>query len=113
MKKDTAMPKDATPVISDDMLIILPVRNLVLFPGVVLPVTINRERTIAGAAEAVRTGRKVGFLLQHDPQTQTPTRDDLYQVGTAASILRHVTAADGTQHIVVQGEQRFRVLDFQ
>jgi ATP-dependent Lon protease len=102
-----------TPVVSDDMLIILPVRNLVLFPGVVLPVSMNRERTIAGAREAMRTERKVGFLLQHDPETNEPTGDDLYKVGTAATILRHVTAADGTHHIVVQGEQRFRVLDFQ
>jgi ATP-dependent Lon protease len=111
MKKTT--PVSDRPVISDDMLIILPVRNLVLFPGVVLPVTMHRERTIAGAREAVRTERKVGFLLQHDPQTSEPTGDDLYKVGTAASILRHVTAPDGTEHIVVEGEQRFRVLDFQ
>jgi ATP-dependent Lon protease len=99
--------------ISDDMLIILPVRNLVLFPGVVLPVSMNRDRTVAGAQEAVRADRHVGFLLQRDPQTNEPSGDDLFKVGTAASVLRHVQAPDGTNHIVVQGERRFRVLDFQ
>jgi ATP-dependent Lon protease len=95
------------------MLIILPVRNLVLFPGTVLPVAINRDRSLAGAQEAVRTERKVGFLLQHDPETQVPTSADLYKFGTVANIVRYVTAQDGTHHLVVQGERRFRVLDFQ
>jgi ATP-dependent Lon protease len=99
--------------ISDDVLIILPVRNLVLFPGIVLPVGINREMTIAGAQEATRTQRKVGFLLQRDADKDEVAPDDLYRFGTEASILRYVTAADGGHHIVVQGERRFRVLDFQ
>ncbi len=98
--------------VSDDMLIILPVRNLVLFPGVVSPVTMNRERTIAGAQEAMRTERKVGFLLQKDPATEAPGPDELYKVGTVATVLRYVTQ-EGTHHLVVQGERRFRVLDFQ
>jgi ATP-dependent Lon protease len=97
----------------EDVLIILPVRNMVLFPGVVAPVAMNRERTVAGAQEAVRTERKVGFLLQRDPETDEPTPADLHEVGTVASILRYVTAQDGTHHLVVQGERRFRVLDFQ
>jgi ATP-dependent Lon protease len=98
--------------ISDDMLIILPVRNLVLFPGIVLPVAINRERTIAGAQEATRAQRKVGFLLQKDADKDEVAPEDLYRFGTEASILRYVTAPDGGHHIVVQGERRFRVLDF-
>jgi ATP-dependent Lon protease len=102
-----------TNVISDDMLIILPVRNLVLFPGVVLPVNLSREMTVAGAQEAARTGRKVGFLLQHDADEDNPGADDLHRVGTVANVLRFVTAPDGSHHLVVQGEQRFKVLDFQ
>jgi ATP-dependent Lon protease len=104
---------ETTTRISDDMLIILPVRNLVLFPGTVLPVAINRERSLAGAQEAVRAERKVGFLLQKDPETQTPADTDLHKIGTVANIVRYVTAQDGTHHLVVQGERRFRVLDFQ
>jgi ATP-dependent Lon protease len=95
------------------MLIIVPVRNLVLFPGTVVPVAINRERSLAAAQEAVRAERKVGFLLQQDPDLQSPTGRDLYKVGTVASIVRYVTGQDGTHHLVVQGERRFRVLDWQ
>jgi ATP-dependent Lon protease len=99
------------PSLPEDMLIILPVRNMVLFPGVVLPVAIKRDQTVAGAQEAVRTDSKVGFLLQKDPGTDEPGFDDLYRVGTAASILRYITAPDGTHHLVCQGERRFRVID--
>jgi len=112
-RNDAAGTQEATTRISDDMLIVLPVRNLVLFPGTVLPVAINRERSLAGAQEAVRNERKVGFLLQHDPETEAPTGDDLHKIGTVANIVRYVTAQDGTHHLVVQGERRFRVLDFQ
>lgn len=100
-------------VISDDMLIVLPMRNLVLFPGTVLPVAMKREQTVAAAQEAVRTQRKLGFVLQRDPGTEVPTGNDLYQTGTVANVLRYVTGQDGTHHLVVQGERRFRVLDFQ
>jgi len=99
------------PSLPDDMLIILPVRNLVLFPGVILPVAIKREKTVAGAQEAVRTESKVGFLLQKDPETEDPALDDLYRIGSVASIVRYITAPDGTHHLVAQGERRFRVLD--
>ena len=100
-----------TPGLPDDMLIILPVRNLVLFPGVILPVAIKREKTVAGAQEAVRVEGKVGFLLQKNPETEDPSFDELHRIGTAATIIRYVTAPDGTHHLVCQGERRFRVLD--
>ncbi len=99
------------PGLPDDMLIILPVRNLVLFPGVILPVAIKREKTVAGAQEAVRVEGKVGFLLQKNPETEDPAFDELQRIGTAATIVRYVTAPDGTHHLVCQGERRFRVLD--
>ena len=104
---------ESTHTITDDMLVIIPVRNLVLFPGTVVPVAINRDRSLAAAQEAVRNNRKVGFLLQHDPDLQAPTGSDLYSTGTVANIVRYVTGADGTHHLVVQGERRFRVLDWQ
>jgi ATP-dependent Lon protease len=98
--------------VSDDMLILIPVRNLVLFPGIVLPVAMGREQSIAAAQEAVRAGRKIGFVLQRDANKDAVTGEDLYRIGTAATVLRYVTGQDGTHHLVVQGEQRFRVLDF-
>ncbi len=108
--QDGAKPGKA-PSLPDDMLIILPVRNLVLFPGVILPVAIKRDKTVAGAQEAVRVEGKVGFLLQKAPETEDPTFDELHRIGTAASIVRYITAPDGTHHLVCQGERRFRVLD--
>ncbi len=99
-------------VIGDDVLIILPVRNSVLFPQVVLPIAIKRERSVAAAQEAVKAGRKVGLLLQRDPEQDDPGAEGLYPVGTMATIVRYVTAADGTHHLICQGEQRFSVLDF-
>jgi ATP-dependent Lon protease len=96
----------------EDVLIILPVRSAVLFPGVVLPIAITDKLAIAGAQEAVRTQRRVGLLLQSDLTAEEATPEGLHRVGTAASIVRFITAPDGTHHLVAQGEERFTVLDF-
>ena len=96
----------------EDVLIVLPVRDLVLFPGVVLPIAIQGKRALAAAQEAVRTQRPVGLLLQKDASIEDPETDGLHQVGTAASIVRFITAADGSHHLICQGEQRFTVLDY-
>ncbi|HTW38618.1 MAG TPA: endopeptidase La [Steroidobacteraceae bacterium] len=93
-------------------LVILPVRDMVLFPGVVLPIAVNRPRSTTAAQEAVRTRSRIGFLLQKDPSVDDPGPDDLYRVGTVASVLRFVTAADGVHHLICQGEQRFEVREF-
>jgi ATP-dependent Lon protease len=96
---------------AEDVLIILPVKDFVLFPGVVLPISITGKRALAAAQEAVRTQRRVGLLLQKDAALEDPNTDDLHRVGTVASIVRFVTAPDGTHHLICQGEQRFTVLD--
>jgi ATP-dependent Lon protease len=106
---------------TEDVLIILPVRNAVLFPGVVLPIVVDGKLAVAAAQEAVRTQRRVGLLLQIEPVAGTPsagassiepTADNLHRVGTAAAILRFITAPDGTHHLICQGEERFTVLDY-
>ncbi|MDY6941785.1 MAG: endopeptidase La [Pseudomonadota bacterium] len=96
----------------EDVLIIIPVRNLVLFPGIVMPIAVGREQSIAAAQEAARTERPVGLLLQRDAEVDQPEPTDLYTVGTAASILRYVTDPDGGHHLVCHGDKRFRVVDF-
>jgi ATP-dependent Lon protease len=96
----------------EDVLIILPVRNAVLFPGVVLPVAIAGKAALAGAQEAVRTQRRIGVVLQNDPTVEDPSPEGLHRVGTAASIVRFITAPDGSHHLIVQGEERITVLDF-
>src|SRR5215831_8842992 len=96
----------------DDSLIIAAVRNIVLFPGVVAPITINRTKSIAAAQQALREQRPIGILLQRNPDVEDPGPDDLYRVGTLANIVRYITAADETHHIICQGVQRARILDF-
>jgi ATP-dependent Lon protease len=93
-------------------MILLPVRQTVLFPGMVLPLAIGRPASIAAAQEAVRREQPLGILLQIDPAAEDPGPEQVYRVGTAAQILRYVTAADGTHHVVAQGLRRFRVIEF-
>jgi ATP-dependent Lon protease len=95
-----------------DALIIVPVRNLVLFPGTIFPVTIGRAKSIAAAQQAVREQRQVGILMQREGEADDPAPIDLYRVGTIANIVRYLTAPDGTHHVVCQGEARFRVVEF-
>ena len=99
------------PVIPEDATIILPVRNMLLFPGVVLPLTIGRPSSIAAAQEAVRSGRKVGLLLQNDPDIEQPGPEHLRRVGTIAEILRYVTH-ENTHYAICRGLRRFRVVEF-
>ncbi|HXP31937.1 MAG TPA: endopeptidase La [Stellaceae bacterium] len=95
-----------------DAIIILPVRNTVLFPGVVLPVSIARPRSVAAAQEAMRRNAPLGFLLQRDAETAEPGPAEVYQIGTVANVLRYITAPDGTHHLVCQGQHRFRIREF-
>jgi ATP-dependent Lon protease len=95
-----------------DAIAIVPARNMVLFPGVIIPVALGREGSIAAAQAAARAEQPVGILLQRDSANEAPRPDDLHWVGTLAGILRYITAPDGSHHVVCQGEQRFRVLQF-
>jgi len=98
--------------IPDDAIAIIPVRQLVLFPGMVVPVTLGRPRSVAAAQDAVRSERQIGILAQRDGSVDDPGAVDLYRIGTVANIVRYLTGKDGTHHAVSQGEQRFRVVEF-
>src|SRR5215212_6521423 len=99
-------------LIPGDALIIVPVRNTVLFPGVLAPITIGRPKSIAAAQQALREQRPVGILLQRNPDADDPEPNDLNRVCTVANIIRYITGPDDTHHIICQGVQRARVLDF-
>jgi ATP-dependent Lon protease len=103
---------DQSAPIPGDALIIVPVRNIVLFPGVVIPITIGRPKSIAAAQQAVREQRPIGVVLQRDPELSDPGPNDLYRVGTIANIVRYITGPDDSHHVVCQGVQRVRILDF-
>ncbi len=109
---DSDRERQTTRPLPDDALIILPVRNLVLFPGVVLPITIGRARSRAAAQEAARSQRQIGVVLQSKPEADTPGPDEMHWVGTSASVLRYVSGPDDAHHVICQGDRRFRVLQF-
>ena len=100
------------PALPDDAIIVVPVRNFVLFPGIVMPLSIGRPASIAAAQAAVRAESAIGVLTQRNPELATPGPADMNPVGTVAAILRYVTSADGEHHLIVQGQQRFRVVGF-
>lgn len=115
---DAAFKAEQEPPVSDqsgqmlpaDALIILPVRNMVLFPGLVMPINIGSERSIAAAQEVMRSERQIGVILQHD--AEAPKTAPFPRIGTVASLLRYITTQDNSHYIVCQGQQRFRIIEF-
>jgi ATP-dependent Lon protease len=111
--KEASAPSGSTlPPLPADALIIVPVRNVVLFPGLVLPVTLGRAKSVAAAQQAVRDQRQVGILLQRAAEVADPTPIDMHRMGTVANIVRYITAPDGTNHLICQGEQRFQIVEY-
>jgi ATP-dependent Lon protease len=108
----TARAADIAPQLPADAIVILPMRNVVLFPEVVFPLTIGRPLSIAAAQAVVRSQGPVGVLMQRDAEQEDPGPKDLHAVGTVANVLRYMTAPDGTHHMIVQGQQRFRIVEF-
>jgi ATP-dependent Lon protease len=101
-----------SPPLPPDALIIVPVRGLVLFPGTVLPITLGRPRSVLAAQRAVREQKPIGIVMQRNAEIADPLPVDLHRMGTVANIVRYITAPDGTNHLICQGEQRFRIDDY-
>jgi ATP-dependent Lon protease len=98
--------------VPEDALILITTRNLVLFPGTVLPMTLGRQRSVVAAQTAIRLNRPVGLVLQRDRAMDDPAPADLHPVGTEANLLRYVTSPDGAHHVICQGERRVRITEF-
>ena len=109
---EKARDQQTLPPIPPDAMIIVPVRNFVLFPGMVMPVTIGRPRSVAAAQQAVRDQRQVGILKQRDPEVAEPTGIDMHRMGAVANVVRFITDASGAHHLVCQGDQRFQIIEF-
>jgi len=103
---------EAVPAVPADALILITTRNLVLFPGIVLPMTLGRQRSVVAAQAAIRLNRPVGLVLQREATADDPMPVDLHRVGTEANLLRYVTSPDGSHHVICQGERRFRIIEF-
>src|SRR5699024_7275763 len=92
---------------------VVPRRGAVVFPGMMRPLAIGREASVAAARAAIKAERPIALLLQRDKQKDEPEADDLHRIGTLANPLRFLTAPDGSHHLVCQGVVRFRALNFE
>jgi len=98
--------------IPDDAIVVIPVRNMILFPGMILPLNLGRESSVAAAQHAMRAEKPIGLLLQKDPTVDNPGPDDMHRAGTLAQVLRYVTTPDGGHHLICQGQDRIVVREF-
>jgi len=94
-----------------DDLPILPLRNTVLFPGVVLPITVGRDKSIKAVNDAYKTNKLIGVLAQIDSTVEDPEIKDLCSIGTVAKIVKLIKMPDGGTTIIIQGKKRFRLVE--
>src|SRR6478609_11668757 len=91
---------------------ILPIKNTVLFPGVVIPITVTRQKSIRLIKKAYQGNRIVGVIAQKNKQMEEPAIEDIYKFGTVARIIKMLVLPDGNTTIIIQGKNRFSVRDF-
>ena len=91
---------------------LLPLRNTVLFPGIVLPITVGRDKSIKAVNDAYKTDKLVGVLAQKDSNVEDPGILDLERVGTVARIIKLIKMPDGGTTVIIQGKRRFTVQEF-
>ncbi|MEZ4799697.1 MAG: endopeptidase La [Flavobacteriales bacterium] len=99
------MDKEHTP----EVLPILPLRNTVLFPGVVIPITVGRDKSIKLIQEANKGNKTIGVAAQFDADVEDPTFEDIYKIGTQATIMRMLRMPDGSTTVILQGKKRFQI----
>lgn len=88
---------------------ILPLRNMILFPGVVVPITVGRDRSIRLIRDVARKSKIIGVVAQKDPEVEEPMPSDLHRVGTAALIIKTLQMPDGSTTVIIQGKKRFEI----
>ncbi len=103
---------DLNPEDLPEELSILPIKNTVLFPGVVIPITVGRQKSIRLVKKAYQGGRIIGVIAQKNSQAEEPAIDDLYRTGTVARIIKMLVLPDGNTTIIIQGKNRFSIREF-
>ena len=91
---------------------ILPIRNTVLFPGVVLPITVGRQKSIKLVKKAYKGDRIIGVVAQKNNTVEEPEIEDIYHIGTVAKIIKMIVLPDGNTTIIIQGKNRFKIRKF-
>jgi len=92
-----------------DTLPILPLRNTVLFPGVIIPITVGRDKSMKLVRDVYHKSKIIGTVAQKDPNVDEPGPEELYNVGTVAQLLRILEMPDGSTSVIIQGKKRFRI----
>jgi ATP-dependent Lon protease len=95
-----------------DVLPILPLRNTVLFPGVVIPITVGRDKSIQLIKDYNKGDKTIGVVAQKSDDTEEPTGADLYSIGTVAHIIKMLRMPDGNTTIIIQGKKRFSIKEY-
>ncbi|WP_194777631.1 endopeptidase La [Pararhodonellum marinum] len=108
---DDEINEDGTEEVFSDLIPILSVRNTVLFPGVVIPITVGRQRSIRLVKKAQKGDKMIGVCAQIHPNNDDPSWDDIYHVGTVAKIIKMIVLPDGNTTIIIQGKKRFRITE--
>jgi ATP-dependent Lon protease len=103
---------DLKPEDVPEELSILPIKNTVLFPGVVIPITVGRQKSIRLVKKAYQGNRIIGVIAQKNSQAEEPAVDDLYRTGTVARIIKMLVLPDGNTTIIIQGKNRFAIREF-
>ena len=98
-------------MVVDDIIPILPLRNTVLFPGVVIPITVGRDKSIQAVKAAYNKDKLIGVVSQKDGNIEDPTPADLCSIGTVAKIIKMIKMQDGGTTIIIQGKKRFQLLE--
>src|ERR1019366_4238725 len=100
---------DKEKLVIADTIPMLPLRNTVLFPGVVLPITVGRDKSIKAVNDAYKSDKLIGVLAQKDSGVEDPTVSDLENIGTVARIIKLIKMPDGGTTVILQGKRRFKV----
>jgi ATP-dependent Lon protease len=107
LNEDPIEDNDTQPIPAE--LPLLPLRNTVLFPGVVLPITVGRDKSIKAVSDAYKADKLIGVIAQKDSSVEEPTVSDLEEIGTIAKIAKLIKMPDGGTTIIIQGKKRFEV----
>lgn len=107
LNEDNSDDSDLQSITAD--LPLLPLRNTVLFPGVVLPITVGRDKSIKAVTDVYKGDKLIGVIAQKDSNVEEPTVSDLEEIGTVAKIAKMIKMPDGGTTIIIQGKKRFKI----
>ena len=99
--------------LTDNLIPVLPLRDVVVYPHMVIPLFVGRERSIDALDAAMKDGKQILLIAQKDAEIDEPNFSDLYQVGTLANILQLLKLPDGTVKVLVEGAERSKILRYQ